>query len=337
MIPGFTFNGWWGCVPAEGHGGDAQSPACDNCYAKSFSESKGRAKWGAETPRWAISREERWEDPHRWQEVAEKVGEQWLVFAESMGDIAEPRADLDELRRRLFSLAAQTPNLTWLYLTKRPEHLIHQIPADWMACWPHNVALGVTVETPAYLWRIPAILKMPAAVHFVSNEPALSDVDFRPWLGSTPGTIQWVIWGSESGGKARPPLAEWARSVAAQCAEKGAAFYAKQFDAAMLGLGRRGGKVEDSAQFPADLRIRQHPRFPTILEGRIARCLYRHGLRGCFSVAPEGNGVVRATHSRIRASRAHDLEDCANAVRALSEAGMGVMDVGLDIIVRATK
>ena len=36
----------------------------------------------------------------------------------------------------------QTPNLDWLLLTKRPEHVARMVP--WGRLWPDNVWLGTT-------------------------------------------------------------------------------------------------------------------------------------------------------------------------------------------------
>lgn len=49
--------------------------------------------------------------------------------------------------------------------------------------WPlPNLALGVTVESPDYLWRIDKLLQCPAAMRFVSVEPMLSGLDLTPYL-----------------------------------------------------------------------------------------------------------------------------------------------------------
>jgi len=52
--------------------------------------------------------------------------------------------------------------------------------------WPlPNVWLGVSVEDQATAdERIPLLLQTPAAVRFVSYEPALGPVDFEQWLGT---------------------------------------------------------------------------------------------------------------------------------------------------------
>jgi hypothetical protein len=100
--------------------------------------------------------------------------------------------------------------------------------------WPlPNVWWGCSVEDQATAdARIPWLLQTPAAVRFVSYEPALDAVDFRPWLGEDLDTtagqflpaelwaargLDWVICGGESGPKARPCHTHWLRQVVCQC------------------------------------------------------------------------------------------------------------------------
>ena len=110
--------------------------------------------------------------------------------------------------------------------------------------WPlRNVWLGVSAEDQKRAdERIPELLRTPAAVRFVSYEPALGPVDFTPWLfGSTEyrgddtsgflaskADLDWIICGSESGPGARPMDVAWARTAADQCLSAGVAFFTKQ-------------------------------------------------------------------------------------------------------------
>lgn len=115
--------------------------------------------------------------------------------------------------------------------------------------WP-NVWLGVSVEDQATAdERIPILLQTPAAVRFVSYEPALGPITFRPKAGNTEEIlrahmmddlkyyqspamlhgIDWVIAGGESGPNARPSHPEWFRSVRDQCQAAGVPFFFKQW------------------------------------------------------------------------------------------------------------
>jgi protein gp37 len=105
--------------------------------------------------------------------------------------------------------------------------------------WPlPNVWLGVSVEDQATAdERIPLLLDTPAAVRFVSYEPALGPVDFtRIDMGSDICTVlgwsknvDWIIAGGESGSNARPAHPDWFRSVRDQCAAASVPFFFKQW------------------------------------------------------------------------------------------------------------
>ena len=114
------------------------------------------------------------------------------------------------------------------------------------ACWPlPNVWLGVSVEDQATAdARIPLLLQTPAAVRFVSYEPALGPLKlYVPWTyprdgaeamgiyGGDRGCIDWLIAGGESGPGARPFDLAWARSARDQCKAAGVPFFMKQLGA----------------------------------------------------------------------------------------------------------
>lgn len=124
--------------------------------------------------------------------------------------------------------------------------------------WPlPNVWIGASVENQEYAdKRIPELLRIPAAVRFVSYEPALGPVNFRTGWGGDgdccdcgdsecpgPGSrgcdsmrIDWLIVGGESGTGARPFDIAWARSAVAQCKAAGVPVFVKQMGANPVGL-----------------------------------------------------------------------------------------------------
>src|SRR5262249_11880915 len=65
-------------------------------------------------------------------------------------------------------------------------------PPDWGTGSP-NVWLGVPCGRADPLWRLDPLRRTPAAVQFVSAEPLLGPVDFRPHLG----WLGWIITGCE--------------------------------------------------------------------------------------------------------------------------------------------
>ena len=156
-------------------------------------------------------------------------------------------------------------------LTKRPENIEGMLPIPWQRNpWP-NVWLGTSVENQeAADKRIPELLKVPAAVRFLSCEPLLGPLDLRRWVDEDETgfvqEIQWVIIGGESGAKARPFDVAWARSLILQCRDGGRAepaVFVKQLGAwpedngtAIDLADRKGG---DMAAWTPDLRVREFP------------------------------------------------------------------------------
>lgn len=260
-----TFNAWWGCQRV--------SPGCEHCYAESFSKRVGLKVWGPTTERRFFG-DKHWAEPLKWNRAAEKAGERHRVFCASMADVFEDREDLLVPRARLATLIAQTPHLDWLLLTKRPENadgmwLNAQIDAfngaDSLGpVWLPNIWLGTTAEDRKRAdERIPHLLATPAAVRFVSYEPAIEAVDFSRWMWPTHWSwdakyktpeeaiaagaraeksrqalvlaptrfLDWIIVGGESGPGARPFDLAWARSVVAQCKAAKVACFVKQLGA----------------------------------------------------------------------------------------------------------
>lgn len=274
--PGFTFNPWEGCQEV--------SPGCKNCYAKDRNRHwhpvkkirKGKLvvvggkHWGKKAPR-RMTSEAAWKKPLKWNRDALAAGVRFKVFCASIADVFEDRPDLVAPRARLFALIEATPGLDWLFVTKRPENMVAMAPASWAKSWPVNVWAGCTVENQEMAeQRIPHLIRVPAAIRFLSMEPLLEAVDLDPPTcptcgghdsiagtdGATPfcrehgdemafgawldpcadakqAGISWIIVGGESGAQAkvRPFDVEWARSLVKQAREAGIAPFVKQFGA----------------------------------------------------------------------------------------------------------
>lgn len=160
--------------------------------------------------------------------------------------------------------------------------------------WPlPNVHLGVSVEDQETAdERIPHLLATPAAVRFVSYEPALGPVDFTSitlpdevaasarlsvarinaltdqddeHYFNDHAKLDWIIVGGESGPGARPFDISWARSTVEQCRAAGTAVFVKQlgkrprFPGEAAPWRPRDGKAGDPAEWPEDLRVREFP------------------------------------------------------------------------------
>ena len=63
-------------------------------------------------------------------------------------------------------------HLDWLILTKRPELIADRLPSNWGRGYP-NVWLGTTIEDQSQLSRLEHLVKMLAAIRFISAEPLL--------------------------------------------------------------------------------------------------------------------------------------------------------------------
>lgn len=234
-----TFNPWIGCQKV--------SAACDFCYAEGLMDKRlGQVEWGPGKPRKRTS-EANWRQPLKWNRKAAKNGIRQRVFCASLADVFD-NAVPDEWREDLWHLIRETPSLTWMLLTKRPQNIARMLPDDAIR---ERVWLGTTAEHQEEAdRRIPILLVERAAVRFVSMEPLLGPVDLTAvTVGGLPagtllttdalngepndygyglGTLDWVIAGGESGQAARPMHPDWARSIRDQCQAAGVPFFHKQ-------------------------------------------------------------------------------------------------------------
>ena len=150
------------------------------------------------------------------------------MFCASLADVFDNQAD-PSWRVALFDLIRECDQLDWQLLTKRPQNIRKMLPADWGDGYP-NVWLGTTAEDAgAYKQRASHLLKVPAAIRFVSYEPALGPLGRLEIEGRAP---DWVIIGGESGVRAdalRLTDPQWAREAIAECRRIGAAPFLKQW------------------------------------------------------------------------------------------------------------
>ncbi len=259
-----THNPWWGCARV--------SPGCEKCYAEQLATVRRKLNvWGVDAQRRPMS-EAYWREPLKWNRKAEAAGVRTRVFCASMADVFEllPARNIDgrrvqdEARARLWPLIESTPWLDWLLLTKRPQNIAALAP--WGTPerpWPLNVWLGVTAEDQKRAdERVPILLSVPAAIRFVSHEPALEGVAFSKWLGRD--GVSWVITGGESSSTARPYDVAWARSVVRQCRAAKVAPFVKQLGSHALIDGApyetRNHKGDEPHEWPADIRVQEFPR-----------------------------------------------------------------------------
>ena len=109
-----TFNPWTGCTKV--------SPACDHCYAEAWSKRSGHVEWG---PHGERRRTKTWGNPVKWNRKAGHEGKRFRVFCASLADVFDNHRSIQfDWRRDLYQLIDDTPNLDWLLLTKRQEHVL---------------------------------------------------------------------------------------------------------------------------------------------------------------------------------------------------------------------
>lgn len=208
--------------------------------------------------------DDRLEKPLRWRKPRR-------VFVCSMGDLFH-EAVPTEFILRVFEVMEQASQHTFQILTKRPRRMVEVLGgssgAGLSAPPLPNVWLGVSVEDqPTADERIPLLLETPAALRFVSYEPALEHVDF---YGETPegvhdwltgdvysgsgnlapedrSKIDWVIAGCESGPKARPAQPYWFKGARDQCLAEGVPFFLKQMeiDGKLVKMPELDGEIWD--------------------------------------------------------------------------------------------
>ncbi len=230
------------------------SEGCQNCYAASIIKRnllKDYPRLG-ELPRLD---EKTWERLFHWRKPQR-------ILVESMGDLFHEDVR-DIYVDMVFFAMAQCKQHTFLLLTKRPERardlFLNGGFGQWKdgvyldkmksnnATWKPlpNVWLGVTAENQRTAdERIPILLQIPAAVHFVSVEPMLEPVDLSPYLKPVTYTksnngkhglwglsrgVDWVICGPETGLYKRPFDMNWAGDLYVQCRDAGVPFFAKKY------------------------------------------------------------------------------------------------------------
>ena len=325
-----SWSPWRGCTKV--------SPGCANCYAETLSKRNPAVlgQWGRGKPRVLAKN---WNDPVRWDKRSLQAWDaergKGLPFSyprrptvfPSLCDWLDEEVPVEWLARFL-QLIHETPNLTWLLLTKRPENWYKRISLvsdqccphdsdfeDWVQEWidcvdmpergspPQNVWVGASAENQEWAdKRISALLKIPTVGRFLSVEPMLGPVDLEKvtqevapgffgdclqWYHRGRGqdsipfpTVDWVIFGGESGPGARPCNVDWIRSGVKQCKAAGVSPFVKQLGKHAVGSGRCrdcaddgpicpnsglpcGGlkhpKGGDMAEWPEDLRVREFP------------------------------------------------------------------------------
>jgi protein gp37 len=215
------------------------SPGCKHCYAETFAErfrgvSGHPFEQGFDLRLWS----ERLELPLKWKQPR-------TIFVNSMSDLFHEKVPADFIFRVFETMQAAHWH-EFQILTKRSDRLKRLAR---LLPWPTNVWMGVSVESPKYLFRIDDLRDVPAAVRFLSIEPLLEEI---PLLDLD--DIDWVIVGGESGPKCRPMDARWVRLIRHECKVQGVPFFFKQWGGTRKKLTGRvlDGRTWDEMPAPKD-------------------------------------------------------------------------------------
>jgi protein gp37 len=172
----------------------------------------------------------------------------WLI----LNDLFHEELPFDFIQTAFSRMTCRRHHI-FLVLTKRPQKMIdfwkwndgedrkYRIQPGLSNIW-----LGCTVCNQQEAdEKIPLLLQIPAAVRFISYEPALGPILIKWWLngnhesGNKPS---WLICGGESGPGARPMNSDWALSIKNQCVSAGIPLFFKQWGSAW---GKYVGRLLD--------------------------------------------------------------------------------------------
>ena len=274
-----TWNPWMGCHKV--------SPGCKHCYAE-----RETTRWGKDFSQVRRSKTT-FDAPLRWKEPRR-------IFTCSFSDFFIEEADvwrddawevIRQTPQHIYQILTKRPERIAEHLPKTcffcgmewgPEHVGKCEDHDWRHPWygwaiatedmnteaePNtnpwpNVWLGTSVENQKYAEeRIPKLVSISAAVHFLSCEPLLGPIDFThalryenpEWLKDHGylRDIEWVIAGGESGPDYRPMDPIWIRDIREQCKSGKVAFFFKQWGGLKPG-GPRELDGREWNEFPSE-------------------------------------------------------------------------------------
>lgn len=264
-----TWNPWYGCRKI--------SAGCKLCYAE-----RDMQRYGRDFSKVTRAAPATFNAPLKWKAPLR-------IFTCSWSDFFIEEAD--PWRAEAWEIIRQTPQHTYMILTKRIDRLSPQ-------CFPIidlNVWLGVSAENQTQAdKRIPLLSQIRATGRFVSYEPGLAVINFQLVCQSCghrhKGTchqtledshgefsclcpasfnerrIDLVIIGGESArprSRARPFHLEWAFDALAQCRAAGVACFIKQLGSNPYYHGQplrlRDWKGGDMSEWPEGLRVRELP------------------------------------------------------------------------------
>lgn len=233
-----VWNPWAGCADV--------GPECQNCYVRrEFAESKGEVVWGPAGTR-RMTRREVWNVPYDMAAFL-RPPESCRLLTCSLGDFFEDwrgdiidtqqkvitRADkpitMGILRNWAFKIMRETPEITYLIQTRRPQNILRMLPAGRM----RNIWIGITAgchdtlaESARHLIDLKqqSVMKTGVEKVFLVCEPLIGPIN----LNGYGYLFDWVICGGESGKECRKMNPSWAKNLLDQCEDRGIPFFMHQ-------------------------------------------------------------------------------------------------------------
>lgn len=244
---GETWNPTTGCNKVD--------RGCKNCYAEIMHrrlQAMGQEKYQQPFLAGAKIQPDTLDIPLQWKRPR-------TVFVNSMSDLFHKDVPF-EFIDRVFKVIRQTPQHTYLVLTKRPEIAVEfwkwqmrfNIGQPWLDP-PPNLWMGTSAnDQESAVIRIPKLMQLTGVLTFLSYEPATGPIDISngalkdaynfptryddrghgiEWADPGPAYIglNWVIAGGESGPKAVHADPAWFRSLRDQCVNGDVPFFFKQW------------------------------------------------------------------------------------------------------------
>lgn len=236
----YTWNPISGCTKI--------SQGCKNCYAERFAGRRLKPFNTTVFSGFSLSqRPRKFTDiefhPESFKRL-KKIPNGSKVFVCSISDLFHDLVK-DVWLDNIFREFEYNRDLIFQVLTKRPQRALEYLMKKQLKYLP-NVWIGTSVEDQETAdERIPILMKIPAALKFLSIEPMLGPVDI---LGSMANgldvehfieygsisregiaKIDWIICGGESGPGARPMASDWVRSIRDLCLDYKIPFFFKQW------------------------------------------------------------------------------------------------------------
>lgn len=221
-----NWNVWHGCTKC--------SPGCLHCYMYRKDELVGRDPS-------VIKKTQNFNLPVRKLRAGTykgryKVPSGSLIYTCFSSDFFHQEADI--WRQAAWDMIRERDDCRFFMITKRPERIEGQLPADWGTGWKH-VEIAVTCENQwAIDLRLPIYLALPLKHRSIMVEPMLSAVNLTPYFKEYPSAIDSVSAGGESGPQARPCDYEWVLDLHRQCMEYGIGFFYHQTGARLIKDGK---------------------------------------------------------------------------------------------------